>query len=51
MGPRGRRKTMLARQVLEELGSAGKVSRKTQLALEDCARLADEMPTAASATP
>ncbi len=51
MGPRGRKKTMLARQVLEELGQGGRVSRKTQLALDDCARLADEMPLGEAATP
>lgn len=44
MGPRGAKKTMLARQVLQEMNIGGNVSRKTQLALEDCARLADEMP-------
>lgn len=42
LGPHGRRKTMLARQVLDELGRVGHISRKTQLALEDCARLAEE---------
>lgn len=44
MGPRGAKKTMLARQVLSEMNSGGRVSRKTMLALEDCARLAEEMP-------
>ncbi len=44
MGPRGNKKTMLARQVLQEMNAGGRVSRKTQLALEDCARLAEDMP-------
>jgi Ca-activated chloride channel family protein len=44
MGPRGAKKTMLARQVLSEMNEGGRVSRKTMLAMEDCARLADEMP-------
>jgi Ca-activated chloride channel family protein len=48
MGPRGAKKTMLARQALAELSSSGKVTRKTQLALEDCARLAEEMPALTS---
>jgi Ca-activated chloride channel family protein len=44
MGPRAAKKTMLARQVLTELNAGGRVSRKTQLALEDSARMAEEMP-------
>lgn len=44
MGPRAAKKTMLAKQVLTELNSGGRVSKKTQLALEDSARLAEEMP-------
>lgn len=44
MGPRAAKKTMLARQVLQELNVGGRVSKKTQLAMEDSARLADEMP-------
>jgi len=44
LGPRAAKKTMLARQALGELGQTGRVSRKTQLALEDSARLAEEMP-------
>ena len=44
MGPRAAKKTMLARQVLTELNSGGRVSKKTQLALEDSARLAADMP-------
>jgi hypothetical protein len=44
MGPRAAKKTMLARQVLQELNVGGRVSKKTQLALEDSARLAEEMP-------
>jgi Ca-activated chloride channel family protein len=44
MGPRAAKKTMLARQVLEELHHGGRVSKKTQLAVDDAARLAEEMP-------
>jgi Ca-activated chloride channel homolog len=44
MGPRAAKKTMLARQVLQELNVGGRVSKKTQLALEDSARMAEEMP-------
>ena len=43
MGPRAAKKTMLAKQVREEIKS-GRVSKKTQLALEDSARMAEEMP-------
>jgi hypothetical protein len=45
MGPRAAKKTMLARQVLEELNVGGRVSKKTQLAVDDAARLADELPS------
>ncbi len=45
MGPRAAKKTMLAKQVLQELNAGGKVSKKTQLAMEDSARMAEEMPT------
>ena len=44
MGPRAAKKTMLARQALNELNAGGRVSKKTQLALADSARLAEEMP-------
>jgi Ca-activated chloride channel family protein len=44
MGPRAAKKTMLARQVLDELNAGGRVSKKTQLAVDDAARLAEEMP-------
>jgi Ca-activated chloride channel homolog len=44
MGPRAAKKTMLARQVLQELHVGGRVSKKTQLAVDDAARLAEEMP-------
>jgi Ca-activated chloride channel homolog len=44
MGPRAAKKTMLARQVLQELNVGGRVSKKTQLAMEDSARMAEEMP-------
>lgn len=45
MGPRAAKKTMLAKQVLQELNAGGRVSKKTQLAMEDSARMADEMPS------
>src|SRR5262249_10828708 len=44
MGPRAAKKTMLARQVLQELHAGGRVSKKTQLAVDDVARLAEETP-------
>jgi hypothetical protein len=44
LGPRAAKKTMLARQVLQELHLGGRVSKKTQLAVDDAARLAEEMP-------
>lgn len=44
LGPKGAKKTMLARQALSELNAGGKVTRKTMLALDDSARLAEEMP-------
>jgi Ca-activated chloride channel family protein len=43
MGQRAARKTMLATQALQELNDGGRVSKKTQLALGDAARMA-EMP-------
>lgn len=46
LGPRAAKKTMLARQVLQELHVGGRVSKKTQLAVDDAARLAEEMPLA-----
>jgi len=46
MGARAAKKTMLAKQVLQELNVGGRVSKKTQLAMEDVARDASEMPTA-----
>ena len=45
MGARAAKKTMLAKQVLQELNVGGRVSKKTQLAMEDSARMAEEMPT------
>jgi Ca-activated chloride channel family protein len=42
MGPRAAKKTMLARQVLQELNAGGRVSKKTQLAVDDVARVATE---------
>ncbi|WP_020474392.1 vWA domain-containing protein [Zavarzinella formosa] len=42
LGPRGARKTMLAEQILQELDGAGKVSRKTMLAVDDAVRSTDE---------
>src|SRR5947209_12895821 len=44
MGARGAKKTMLARQVLSELNAGGRVSKKTQLAVDDAAREAQEAP-------
>jgi len=44
MGPRAAKKTMLAKQVLQELNTGGRVSKKTQLAMDDSARMAEEMP-------
>jgi Ca-activated chloride channel family protein len=44
LGPRAAKKTMLARQVLQELNVGGRVTKKTQLAVDDAARLAEEMP-------
>jgi Ca-activated chloride channel family protein len=47
MGKRAAKKTMLARQVLQELNAGGRVSKKTQLALEDEIRKAvEEAPLA-----
>jgi Ca-activated chloride channel homolog len=43
MGPRAAKKTMLARQVLQELNAGGRVSKKTQLAVDDVARAAQEI--------
>jgi hypothetical protein len=42
MGPRAAKKTMLARQVLQELNVGGRVSKKTQLAVDDVARMVEE---------
>jgi len=44
MGPRAAKKTMLAKQVLQEINAGGRVSKKTQLAMDDAARDAAEMP-------
>jgi hypothetical protein len=44
MGPRAAKKTMLAKQVLQELNYGGRVTKKTQLAMEDAARDAAEAP-------
>lgn len=38
MGPRAAKKTMLAKQVLQELNAGGRVSKKTQLAVDDASR-------------
>jgi Ca-activated chloride channel family protein len=46
MGPRAAKKTMLAKQVLQELNAGGRVSKKTQLAVDDAARAAAELPPA-----
>ncbi len=42
MGKRGAKKTMLAKQVLDELNVTGKVSKKTQLATDDMMRMVEE---------
>jgi Ca-activated chloride channel family protein len=42
MGPRAAKKTMLAKQVLQEINVGGRVSKKTQLAMDDAARVAAE---------
>jgi Ca-activated chloride channel homolog len=44
MGPRAAKKTMLAKAVVDEVHKEGRVSKKTQLAIEDSARMAEEMP-------
>jgi len=44
MGKRAAKKTMLAKAVVDEVNVKGRVSKKTQLAMEDSARLAEEMP-------
>src|SRR5262245_2930787 len=44
MGQRANKKTMLAKQVLQELNAGGRVSKKTQLAVDDVARLVEETP-------
>jgi predicted nucleic acid-binding protein len=44
MGRRAAKKTMLAKQVLQELNAGGRVSKKTQLAMDDAARLVEETP-------
>jgi Ca-activated chloride channel family protein len=41
MGQRADKKTMLARQALQELNDAGRISKKTQLAMGDVARLSE----------
>jgi len=42
MGPRAAKKTMLAKQVLSEINAGGRVSKKTQLAVDDVARMVEE---------
>jgi hypothetical protein len=44
MGPRAAKKTMLAKQVLQELNVGGRVSKKTQLAMDDMTRAVEEAP-------
>ena len=43
MGKRAAKKTMLAKQVLQELNAGGRVSKKTQLAVDDAARAAEDV--------
>ena len=45
MGKRAAKKTMLAKQVLEEMNVGGRVSKKTMLAFDAAAKEAEEMPT------
>jgi Ca-activated chloride channel family protein len=42
LGARGAKKTMLAQQVLSELDGAGRVSKKTMLAVDDAARSVED---------
>jgi len=42
MGPRAAKKTMLAKAVLSEMNATGRVSKKTQLAVDDAMRAANE---------
>jgi Ca-activated chloride channel family protein len=42
MGKAGAKKTMLAKQVLQEINAGGRVSKKTQLAMDDAAREASK---------
>jgi Ca-activated chloride channel family protein len=44
MGPRAAKKTMLAKQVLQEINAGGRVSKKTQLAMDDIAREMEAPP-------
>jgi Ca-activated chloride channel family protein len=43
MGKRAAKKTMLAKQVLQEMNAGGRVSKKTQLAVDDAARAAEDI--------
>jgi Ca-activated chloride channel family protein len=45
LGPGAVRKTMLARQAVDELNATGQLRKATQLALTDQARKADEVPS------
>jgi hypothetical protein len=44
LGPRAQKKTQLARQLLDEISDGGRVTKKTQLAVDDAARQADDFP-------
>lgn len=44
MGPRAAKKTMLAKQVVQEINAGGRVSKKTQLAMDDAAREVEPLP-------
>ncbi len=46
MGARAAKKTMLAKQVLQELNVGGRVSKKTQLAMDDMTRAVEDNPPA-----
>jgi Ca-activated chloride channel family protein len=44
MGPRAAKKTMLAKQVLQEINAGGRVTKKTQLAMDAMAKELEETP-------
>ncbi len=48
MGERAVKKTMIAEQVLEELGTKAGVSRRTQMVMDDVSRMGEPIPAAES---